>query len=364
MPRRGATAGMSALTRSRLTFWTDAEPLECTATLNEAPNVMTFSFQSPSGALFDFDPGQFLTIELPVQGQPIHRTFTISSSPSRPTSLTLTVKAQPRSIGARWMFDHLRPGMQVRAVGPSGRFSMRHHPSPKYLFISAGSGITPMMSMTTSLFDAGRACDIAFVNCARRPSEIIFRDSLEHMAKRMPGLALTWVADEADPYSPWTGYRGTFNQLMLGLIAPDYLEREVFCCGPEPFMQAVREALAGLGYDMDRYHQESFGGSPQQAEALPVDDLPREGSIARITFAASGKTVVCKETDTLLATAQASGVTLPSGCGMGICGTCTVRKLDGQVQMTHNGGILDEDIAAGYVLACCSRPLGDVTLDI
>ncbi|SMO92960.1 hybrid-cluster NAD(P)-dependent oxidoreductase [Paracoccus laeviglucosivorans] len=355
---------MNAPTKPRLAFWTDAEELECASFLNEVPNVMTFTFQSPSGALFSFEPGQFLTLELPVPGGTVHRTYTISSSPSRPTSLTMTVKAQPDSIGTRWMFDNLRPGVRIKAIGPAGRFSMMQNPADKYLFISAGSGITPMMSMTTFMYDSGRQPDIVFVNCARRPSEIIFRERLEHMASRMQGIDLKWIVEEPDPYRPWTGYRGFFNQLMLGLMAPDYLEREVFCCGPEPFMQAVRDALAGLGYDMDRYHQESFGGPPQQAEAVPDDIVPQDDAAAEVTFSASGKTAKCAQTDTILATARAAGIPIPSGCAMGICGTCIVQKLDGQVHMVHNGGITDDDIEAGYILACCSRPIGNVTIDL
>jgi ferredoxin-NADP reductase len=161
---------MNALTKPRLVFWTDAEPLECVSLLPEAPNVMTFTFQSPSGALFNFEPGQFVTLALPLPGGVIHRTYTISSSPSRPTSLTVTVKAQPGSIGTRWMFDHLRPGMRIKASGPMGRFSMMQAPAAKYLFISAGSGITPMMSMTTWISTIpGTEPDIVFVNCAKKP---------------------------------------------------------------------------------------------------------------------------------------------------------------------------------------------------
>lgn len=344
--------------------WTDAEDLECVSVLPEAPNVMTFCFRSPSGALFAHEPGQFLTLELPVPGGPLHRTYTISSSPSRPTSLTVTVKAQPDSIGTRWMFDNLRPGLRIRARGPGGSFSMLRHPAAKYLFISAGSGITPLMSMTTFLYDSGCDPDIVFVNCARRPSDIIFREGLEHMASRVTGIDLTWIVEQADPYRPWTGYRGLFNQLMLGLVAPDYLEREVFCCGPEPFMQAVRDILNGLGYDMARYHQESFGGPPAEAEAVPDDIVPQQDALAEVTFAVSGKSARCPETETILATARAAGIPIASGCGMGICGTCQVQKLSGQVHMVHNGGITDEDIGAGYILACCSRPIGDVTIDL
>ena len=221
--------------------WTDDEVLECVSILPETPGVITVCFQAPSGRPFKFKAGQFLTLELPVPGGPLYRTYTISSSPSRPMSLTLTMKAQADSIGTRWIMDHFKPGMTLKVLGPGGRFTAFENPAEKYLFISAGSGITPMMSMATEFYDRGRSCDIVFVNCARRPSEIIFRERLEHMASRIEGLDLRWVVEARDKYQPWTGYQGHFNQLMLGLMAPDYLEREVFCCGPEGFMTAVRE---------------------------------------------------------------------------------------------------------------------------
>ena len=346
-----------------LAFWTDSEPLECVSTLPEAPNVVTFTFQAPSGALFAFKPGQFITLELPVPGGPLHRTYTISSSPSRPTSLTITVKAQDASLGTRWMLDTLRPGMRLKARGPAGTFSYFDHPARKYLFISAGSGITPMMSMTTHMYDAGRDPDIVFVNCARRPSEIVFRERLEHMASRITGIELAWVVEGTDRYQPWTGFRGTFNQLILGLAAPDYLEREVFCCGPEPFMQAVREALIGLGYDMDRYHQESFHAPLPDTGDVPEDITLDEAEMAEVEFAITGQTVKIAQTETLLAAARSAGALIPSGCTFGVCGTCRVKKAEGQVHMVHNGGITEDDIAAGYILACCSNPIGKVRIE-
>lgn len=155
--------------------------------------------------------------------------------------------------------------------------------------------------------------DIVFVNCARNPSEIIFRERLEHMASRVPGIDLKWVVERPEPFRPWTGYRGIFNQLMLGLMAPDYLEREVFCCGPEPFMRAVREALTGLGYDMDRYHQESFQAPAATKAEVPVldDVLPEAGAQVELTFATSGVTAHVAETDTILAAARANGLNIP-----------------------------------------------------
>lgn len=347
-------------------IWREDEMLECVSIIPEMPNTATFCFQAPSGALFDYLPGQFLTLELPVPGGTVHRTYTISSSPSRPRSISITAKAQPDSIGTRWMLDHLKPGDRLKAIGPAGAFSHLNHPSAKYLFISAGSGITPVGSMTTWMFDLGRMPDIVFVNCARSPSEIIFRERLEHMASRVPGIELKWVVERPDPFRPWTGYQGMFNQLMLGLMAPDYLEREVFCCGPEPFMRAVREALQGLGFDMERYHQESFQAPVESGVDISAlgDVVPDEDSDVELSFAASGVTAKAAETDTILAAARANGLNIPSGCTFGVCGTCKIRKISGDVHMVHNGGISEDDIAAGYILACCSHPIGKVAVEV
>lgn len=346
--------------------WNEDETLECTMALPEGPDTATFTFRAPSGAWFDYQPGQFITLDLPVPGGNVQRTYTLSSSPSRPQSVSVTVKAQQGSIGTRWMLDHLRPGMRIKAYGPAGIFSFLRHPARRYLFISAGSGITPMMSMTTWAWDSGQLHDITFVHVARRPSELLYRDRLEQFARRVPDLTLRFTVTDPAVSGAWSGYQGRLNQIMLGLMAPDYLEREVFCCGPEPFMQSVREMLVALGYDMDHYHQESFGAPVRHAAEAPViDDLvPDAEAEAEITFARSGRSQPCTQTDTILAVARAAGLTIPSGCTFGLCGTCKTRKLSGEVHMVHNGGISEDDIAEGWILACCANPIGKLVVDI
>jgi len=346
--------------------WRDDEPLECCAVVPEAPDVATISFVSPSGAWFRFQPGQFLTLELPVPGGPLWRTYTISSSPSRPLTIAITVKAAPGSIGTRWMLDHLRVGTRIRARGPAGIFTIPMRGDDRYLFISAGTGITPSLSMTNYLYDRGFGQDVVLINCVRRPAEIICRRRLELMASRVPSIKLHFIVEQEDPYDVWTGYRGRLNQLMIGLIASDYLEREVYCCGPEPFMQAVRDMLIALGFDMDHYHQESFTHAVEtEADAPLLDDfVPDESKSAEIVFTASGVTAPCSEVETVLVAAKAAGLNIPNGCNFGVCGTCKVQKLAGEVHMVHNGGISTDDIEAGYILACCSRPTGRIEVAV
>lgn len=347
-----------------MTPWNDRlQTLECISVLDEAPEVKTFTFRSDNQTWFRYQPGQFVTLELPVGEEPLMRTYTLSSSPSRPFSIAVTVKAQPGSLGTRWMFDTVRPGTLLRAYGPAGDFTLHRHPAAKYLFISAGSGVTPMMSMLRWLNDCAPWTDVAFVNCARRPEEIIFRKELELLGSRMPGLSLGFLIEERSSRESWFGHMGRIDAVRLPLLSPDFREREVFCCGPEPFMQAVRAMLDNAGFDMARYHQESFA-APAKEDASPATTLA-DGAVAEatpITFSLSGVEASCLSGQTVLQTARSAGVRIAAACEFGLCGTCKV-KCDGPVDMQHNGGILDDEIADGYILACCSRPLGAVQIE-
>jgi ferredoxin-NADP reductase len=342
-----------------------AQELECIMIIPETHNVRTFCFQTMDGSWFRYLPGQFITLEFTIAGKKVQRTYTLSSSPSRPTSISVTVKAQEDSVASKWMHENLKVGDRVKAYGPAGLFSFVHNPADKYLFISGGSGITPLMSMTRWLFDEGLHTDINFIHCARMPSEIIFRPELEQMAMRVPDIRVTWVVKDEEPYRAWTGFRGRLNQLVLELAAPDYFEREIFCCGPAPFMQTVRDILLAVGYDMDHYHEESFAAPIRQEADAPVHDdvVPDEAAMAELIFTLSGQSVKCRETDTILDVAREVGLNIPSACQFGVCGTCKTRKTGGDVHMIHNGGITDDEVAEGYFLACCSKPIGRVEIE-
>ncbi|WP_395451458.1 2Fe-2S iron-sulfur cluster-binding protein [Aminobacter sp. UC22_36] len=348
--------------------WNDRlQVLEVIGVTDEAPDVKTFTFRSDNQTWFRYKPGQFVTLELPVDPVPVMRTYTLSSSPSRPFSIAVTVKAQAGSVGTRWMFDHLRPGVRIKAYGPSGDFSLHQHPAAKYLFVSAGSGITPMMSMLRWLNDCAPWTDVSFVNCARRPEEIIFRKELELLGTHMPGLSLGFMIEERSSREGWFGHMGRIDAVRLPLLSPDFREREVFCCGPDPFMRAVRGMLEASGFDMASYHQESFA-APIIEEVPAPFPTPGEGGfeaeeVIPVRFSLSDIDADCLAGQTVLQTARASGVRIPAACEFGLCGTCKVRKLSGEVEMSHNGGILDHEIEDGFILACCSKPLSAIEVE-
>lgn len=340
--------------------------LVCTSVVDEAPEVKTFTFAVEDGGWFRYMPGQFITVELRTKDGDLHRTYTVSSSPSRPYAISITVKAQPTSVGTRWMFENVRPGSRIRAYGPNGHFTLMLHPAKKYLFISAGSGITPMMSMLRWLFDCDPGADVTFVNSSRRPEDIIFRDELEMLARRMPNLTIGFLPEMRSAVSPWGGLMGRVDRHKLALLAPDFMRREIFCCGPEPFMSVVSGIVRSEGFDMAHFHQESFGASsfarPAQMEGEERNLEPTSSELT-VTFLGSNKRGHCPPGQTILETARNAGVRIPSACQSGICGTCRVFKRSGDVEMRHNGGISQQDISSGYVLACCSRPLSPIEVD-
>ena len=342
-----------------------AEWLICNMILEDTENVKTFVFQTEDPSWFHFLPGQFVTLELEIGGKRVSRCYTIASSPSRPLCLFITVKVQKDGLVSNWLHQYLKPGDRIKAYGPSGIFSFHNHVADKYLFLSGGVGITPMLSMIRWLFDFGQHTDVTFIHCSQTPADIIARNEVETISARLPEFKVAYVCERPNPYGSWTGYTGRLNQLMLELISPDYFERETFCCGPEPYMQNVRDVLHAAGYDMSRYHEESFViPIHDESEIIEHDDvIVDETRKSVVRFSDADRVVNCRESDTILAASKEAGLHIPSACQFGVCGSCKVRKVSGEVHMVHNGGITDEEIEEGYILACCSNPLGEVVIE-
>jgi ferredoxin-NADP reductase len=349
--------------RRPFTFPEDGR-LVCRAVIDETHDVKTFVFAPPVPRLFRFAPGQFLTFELPVGEETVNRCYTISSSPARPHTISITVKRKTGGVASNWLHDNLRPGDALRAVGPAGEFSTAVHPCEVRLFLSGGSGITPLISMVRYDRDVGADPDTLFINFARTPQDIIFRRELDLMARRACRLQVAHVVESASAEPGWSGHRGRISRGLLNLVAPDFRRREVFCCGPAPFMAAVRGLLREAGCNMTRYHQESF--TLEDRSPAPQEPQPPPAAATTnytITFGKTGHTIRCGEDTTILAAARAAGLRLPYACTKGLCGTCKSRKLSGEVDMAHAGGIRQREIDQGFILLCCSKPRGDVVIE-
>ena len=360
--------------------WADEDQtaLVCTAVSDVTHDVKNFVFEPEGDQLFEFDAGQFLTLKLDIAGAPVNRCYTISSPPTRPHRIAITVKRVVGGKVSNWVHDNVVPGSKVTALAPLGAFTLTRRPAEKLLFLSAGSGITPLMSMLRTLYDLGSDADVVFLHSARTPSDIVFRSELAAIEMHMPNLRVVHVCEADYPSERWGGMRGRLSPTMLHTIVPDLLERTIFNCGPMPYMDAVRRILGELDYDLDSYHEESFTfddpampGATPPPEGVAYEDIavaaPPAGDDGVATFSVeftkSGRTVTCRADENVLDAAIAAGVRLPSSCSQGMCGTCKLPKLSGEVEMNHNGGIRPREITAGKILTCCSKPLSDLSLD-
>lgn len=360
--------------------WADEDHtvLVCTAVSDVTHDVKSFVFEADGDRLFEFDAGQFLTLMLDIAGTPVNRCYTISSPPTRPNRIAITVKRVVGGMVSNWIHDNIVPGSKVKAIAPLGAFTLTSRPAEKLLFLSAGSGITPLMSMLRTLYDLGSDADVVFLHSARTPSDIVFRSELAAIEMVMPNLRVVHVCEADYPSERWGGMRGRLSPTMLHTIVPDLLERTILNCGPMPYMDAVRRILGELDYDLSNYHEESFTfddpatpGATPPPEGVAYEDIavaaPPAGddgvATYSVEFTKSGRTVTCRADENVLDAALAARVRLPSSCNQGMCGTCKIPKLSGEVEMNHNGGIRPREVAAGKILACCSKPLSDLSLD-
>jgi ferredoxin-NADP reductase len=343
------------------------ETLVCCHVRQETHDVKSFVFRTRTARLFRFRPGQFVTFEFGINGETINRCYTMSSSPTRPDTFSITVKRKIGGVVSNWLHDTVTPGTELKALRPAGDFSCALHPADKYLLLSGGSGVTPLMSMARTHYDLGDDKDIVFVHSARAPHDIIFRRELAAMAQGMSHFRTAFVCEQLGDDRDWSGLIGQLTMPTLRAIAPDYAQREIFCCGPEPYMAAVRAMLRDAGFGMDRYHEESFsferqGVTPFEGQTAAAPE-PGGATTFKIEFTRLGRTIECASDQFILDAAKAAGMRLPFSCAKGLCGTCKTKKLSGEVQMTHGGGIRQREIDAGMILPCCSKPLSDVTLE-
>lgn len=325
--------------------------LVCRAAWDEAPGVRTFLLTPADGSRIEHDPGQFLTFRIETPEGRLERCYTIASSAARDGGVEITVKRQPGAVSGL-LHDTLVPGAEIEAFGPSGRFGPAAWPGPAYALIAAGSGVTPMLSILRTAADRGIDLDAVLIHAAPTEDDLIAAAEMARLTARMPRLAVMPVTTRGVGAA-------RLDPEMLARIVPDLAERTVLCCGPQSFMEMVREAARDVGVPADRYGEESFDFSSPEAEITPGADV----ALRTVTFARSGRTFECAETTNILAAVKAAGLPLPSSCARGMCGTCKTFKHSGEVVMAHEGGIRQREIDRGFILPCVSRPLTDIVLD-
>ncbi len=300
------------------------------------------------GFSFDYQPGQYIGIGLLVDGRWRWRSYSLTSAPHErastakgPRTIAITVKAMPEGFLSTHLVGGVEPGTIVRLAAPQGNFVMPEPAPAKVLFITAGSGITPVMSMLRTLVRRGQLGDIAHVHSAPTSSDVLFADELAQLADRHGGYRLQLRSTRTE---------GRLDLARLDDVVPDWRERQAWVCGPEPMLAAAERTWTAEGMS-ERLHLERFAASR----------IAVHGSGGTVEFARAGKTASVDAATSLMDAGEAAGVQMPFGCRMGICQSCVVGLLDGHVRDLRTGV---EHEPGSRVQTCVSAPSGDCVLDV
>ncbi|MBM7456035.1 hypothetical protein HNR62_001915 [Oceanisphaera litoralis] len=337
-------------------IYPDAAPrrrlLRCVAREPLARDMDTYWLEAADGLpLADYRPGQHLPVALDINGQRHLRYYTLSSSPTRPGRYGISVKRQPDGRVSNWLAEALQParepqpGSELLAHAPAGDFILE--PAEYYLMLSAGSGVTPMLSMVRALADRQQLQDLVFIHVCRTEADIPARAELEQLAAEHPGLQLEFVLTR-----PARGEGGRLTLARLAAITA-LQQRRVYLCGPAGFMQQARSWLLALGVPVGMLQQEYFVGP--QSETVSRETHNVHVRIGEREFVGNNQ-------QDLLTQAEGQGMGLPWSCRAGICGSCKQRLKSGEVEQPEAPALSAAERKAGVILACCCVPLSDVEL--
>ena len=349
---------------------------------DETPNVKTFRLMDPLGGEipFSFQPGQYLTVTVLPEGKPVKRSYTIASSPTEHAYVDLTIKREEKGVESRYLHDRVQQGDLLDFAGPSGSFIFTGRECKCLVFIAAGVGITPLMSVTRYLTDRSWPGEIFLLYSCHSPADFIFKEELEHLQRRHPNLHVIATVSSAEG-ADWKGATGRITKELIAQSVPDITSRRVHICGPKEMMEATEKFLAELGVPKEQVKTEAFGPAIGKAEPEPkpadstaaqaTSEAPAAafpaaaGAVAgaTVTFTRSAKTAPLPPEKSVLEASEDIGVNIPFECRVGTCGVCKTKLVSGKVTMAVEDALTPEDKTAGIILACQAKSAGNVSVE-
>jgi ferredoxin-NADP reductase len=286
-------------------------------------------------------PGQYVRIGIDVEGVRLWRAYSLTSGPRRDGLIAITVKAIPDGRVSNHIVRRARPGTVIQLDQATGDFHLPSSAPPQVLFVTAGSGVTPVMGMLRHRLP--ELADVVVVHSAPTPHDVIFAAELRDMAS----------AGRIRLVERHTDTDGMLDPSELDDLVPDWSVREAWACGPTGLLDALEERWAAAGVTA-RLHTERF---------RPHIVVTGEGGA--VSFARSGTVVEADGATPLLDAGEAAGVLMPSGCRMGICMGCVVPLESGAVRDLRSGALTTAVPGDGVkIQTCISAAAGPCSLDL
>lgn len=332
--------------------------LQLADVIDETPDARSLVFKVPDGSQIPADrlrhaPGQFLTLRVPSDRTgSVARCYSLCSSPFTDDALTVTVKRTAGGYASNWLCDNAHPGMNLHVLAPSGTFVPKTLDTD-FLLLAAGSGITPMMAILKSALSEGSG-KVTLVYANRDEKSVIFAAALRELSAAHPDrfTAVHWIET----------VQGLPTAAALAALVQPYAGREVFICGPGPFMVAAEAALAAAGAAPGQVHVEVFKSlesDPFAAVVIDEDDGDEAPATAVVTLDGETHEIRWPRGAKLLDVLLDKGLDAPFSCREGHCGACAVLVKTGDVDMEVNDVLEASDLDEGLILACQARPKSD-----
>ena len=337
--------------------------------ITHSPDMKSFLLAPDAGkgtkALAWFSAGQYIVIQLTVDGKRLCRPYSIASSP-RDTldgTLRITVKRVDGGIASGYVLDHWTVGTSVVASAPLGEFTYEPLRDAKTVIgIAGGSGITPFRAFAKAITEGDEDFNLTLLYGSRTKADAVFSDEIAEMAENCPKIRLVNVLSEETADGCEQGF---ITADLIRKYAPEHDDYSIFLCGPQAMYNFVDKEIATLGIRQKFVRHELFGEyfHPERNADYPGDVTKTYRLTVRI--AGMEQTVDCPADTSLLRAMEAAGIEAPSDCRSGRCGWCHSQLISGDVYVPESvDGRRMADRIYGYVHPCCTFPLSDVTIDV
>ncbi|MBI4662947.1 MAG: 2Fe-2S iron-sulfur cluster binding domain-containing protein [Verrucomicrobia bacterium] len=340
----------------------------------ECKGVFSFHLTPHDGKpLPPFKPGQFLTFQLKVPGQakPVVRCYSLSDGPNHLDHYRVTIKKElpppdkpnvPPGVASSFFCDSVEPGEILDVKAPGGNFYLDLTKDTGMVLISAGVGVTPMLSMLNAVVANKSQREVWFFFGVRNKSEHIQKEYLERVAAEHDNVHLHVSYSKPTPEDRLRvdyQHAGRVSVELFKQLLPSN-NYEYFLCGPGAFMKSITDGLSEWGVPSQSVFFEAFGPATIKKAAPPVAASAAAQAV-EVNFSRSGKVCQWKpESGSLLDLAEANGIKIECGCRTGNCGTCLVAIKSGKIDYMAGHGAASED---GSCLTCICKPQSDLVLD-
>jgi len=329
----------------------------------ETQDCVSVAFEIPVELqeMFDYKPGQYINLIKTLDGQELHRSYSLCSSPYE-SEWRVAIKLLKGGIFSTWANKVLKSGELLDLMPPNGKFTTDISSKKSYLFISVGSGITPCISLIKSILRSSES-QIILIYGSKSIDKIIFLEELLGLKnKYMDRLALYFVLSQESMEEELFHGRISAEKITAfnGKIFDPKMLDEVFICGPEEMIFQTKDALVSIDVPENIIKFELFG-----THGLPVpktENIEGMGEKVKVQLKADGRTIqfdMSKGLDNILDAALKNNARLPYACKGGVCCTCKAKLVKGEVVLLRNYGLEPEEIEAGYILTCQAIPKTD-----